>query len=182
MTSVPDRRVNRKAGFTLLEVVIVMAMIAILSSVAVVSMAFYIPSLRLKSAAQDINVQIQKARLEAIRTSQRCGVKFFHTIDGIMYAPVIWLEDNTNDEPDAGEKIIYRMEVSEEAPGLRAMRQYGGIRYNNAFGGDGVTFGDNKIVFNRRGMSDKSGSIYLYNARGQTRQVLVTLGGAVRVY
>lgn len=176
-----DRLVNRNAGFTLLEVIIAMALVAILSAISVLSLAFYIPGLRLKSAAQEINVQIQKARLEAIRTSRTCHVEFYRVIDGITYGPVVWVDDDDDSALDANE-IIFRVELVEGSPGVWEVRQYGGIRYNNAFGGDGATFAGNRLSFNQRGVSDKSGSVHLINARGQTRQILVTLGGAVRVF
>lgn len=172
---------SREAGFTLIEAIVVVALIAILSSVSALSLAFYVPNLRLKSAIQDVNIQIQRARLEAIRRNRSCNVEFHRTLDGVTYSPLIWVDENENGLLDPSE-IIFRMEVVEKSPGDWEVGQYAGILFNNAFGGNGVTFSGDNFSFNRRGVSDKSGSVYLRNARGRTRQLLVTLGGAVRVF
>jgi prepilin-type N-terminal cleavage/methylation domain-containing protein len=51
---------RREAGFTLLEVIVVMALIAVISSVSILSMAYYIPNVRLKSVAQDLDIQTRE--------------------------------------------------------------------------------------------------------------------------
>lgn len=197
----PDIFVNRKAGFTLLEVIVTMALVAILSSIAIFSIAFYIPDLRLKSATQDINIQIQKARLEAIRQNRRCYIEFFRTIDGQTFSPFIWMEfeDEDNDPSDAAvfepldgdadglvDQVVFSLAVT-MVDGQWELRDYRGIRFNAAFGGgDGVTFPllaapVKRYHINSRGISSDAGSIYLRNARGRAREILVTLGGATRL-
>jgi len=186
---------SREAGFTFFEVVVAMALIAILSAVTVLSMAFYIPNVRLKSAAQDFNIQIQKARLEAIRQSRSCYVEFFRTVDGETFSPFIWmeLEDEDNDSSDAAvyepidndadgivDTVVFRLPVS-LVDGQWELNSPRGIRFDAAYG-DGVTFAGNNFVINRRGISDKAGSIHLVNARGGTKEIVVTLGGAIRVF
>lgn len=184
----PDFYSRREAGFTLFEVVVVMALIAILSAVAVLSMAFYIPNLRLKSAAQDINLQIRKSRLEAIRRSERVAIRFYATdVSGTQkFGPIIWVDDNYDPGNPAhplletGERVLFRMPL-DESGGVPEVQQYKGIRFDNSYAGDGVTFQDNAFVLNSRGISNRSGSIHLYNARGRTKEVMVTLGGATRI-
>lgn len=177
----PDFRGRRQGGFSLFEVILVMALISILSAVSVLSFAYFIPGLRLKSAAQEINIQVQKARLEAIRTRQTCHVEFFRTVDGVLCGPVVWLDKDRDGTLDPGEKS-FCMELVEDFPGVRGVRSYGGIGFDNALGGDGVTFAGDRTAFNSRGVSTTAGSVRLINSRGQTKQLLVTLGGAVRVF
>ena len=183
---------RREGGFTLLEVIVTMALIAILSAVTVLTMAFYIPNLRLKSAAQDINIQIQKARLEAIRRSRVVAIKFFETdVSGVQkYGPIIWVDDNYDPLviplPEAGEEVLFRMPIDESGL-IRDIQSYRGVRFSNSHAGldsvsDGVTFLNNVFVLNSRGISNNAGSVHLYNARGRTKEVMVTLGGAVRVF
>ena len=115
------------AGFTLIEIVVTMGLLAILTGATIISLAFYIPNLRLKSAAQEINVQIQKSRLEAIRRGRSCHVEFFKVVGGVTCSPVIWLDENANGAMDAGEDF-YRLEVTEVSPGQWEFNRFKGVR------------------------------------------------------
>lgn len=187
-----DSIARRDAGFTLMEVIVVMTLITILSAVSIISLAFYIPNLHLKTAAQEINIQIQKARLEGIRRSKTIAVRFFVTdISGTQkYAPIIWVDDNKDNTLDAGEEVLFRMPANEFATNKWETVNIKNVRFNPDIDGDGlddaepdgVTFTNNQFSLNSRGISTQAGSIFLVNPRGGTRQVMVTLGGAVRVY
>ena len=175
---------RREAGFTLLEVIIAMVLIAILSAVTVLSMAFYIPNLRLKSVAQEINLQLRKARLEAIQQGRNCHVEFHKTVGGETFSPIIWVDKNNDDAMDVGE-VIFKIQVD---PGVWEFISYKGIRFDVGQGINGVSgftddlnVPDTSFMLNRRGLSDDDGVIYLLNARGSTKTIMVTLGGAVKV-
>ena len=73
-----------------------------------------------------------------------------------------------------------RMPIDDLGGSIYELNNYGGIRFDTTVAGDGVTFPDNSFVLNSRGISDRDGAIALVNARGGTRQIMVTLGGAVR--
>lgn len=185
-----------EAGVTMLEVIITMALIVIMSTIAGVSLAFFVPNYRLKSAVQDIDIQIRKARLEAIRQRRSCYVDFFKTVDGKVYSPFIWVELEKDSEgvyePVDGDadglvdQVVFRMPVS-IVDGEWELDDYSGIRFDAAFGNaDGVTFPSlaapvKRFSFTSRGISEESGSVYLRNARGRQRELLITLGGATRV-
>jgi type IV fimbrial biogenesis protein FimT len=174
---------RREAGFTLLEVIVVMALIAIVSAVAVLSMAFYIPNVRLKSATQEINIQLQKARLEAIRRGDKCHVEFHKTIGTKTYSPYMWLDSNNNDVLDTGEELYGLEVISKPAPHIWEFENFRGVRFDDGKGTNGIKdFFDKSFVINQRGLVDDAGSIHLRNARGGGRSILITLGGAVRVY
>jgi prepilin-type N-terminal cleavage/methylation domain-containing protein len=189
---------RREAGFTLLEVIVVMALIAIVSAVTVLSMAFYIPNVRLKSVAQDLDIQIQRARLEAIRRSRPVAIRFFTSdLTGTQkYGPIVWIDENYDPgniaHPllETGEEVLFRMSVNEVGADIWEMVATKGVRFNSDKDGDGltdadsdgVTFTDNNFVLNSRGISNKSGSIHLVNTRDKTKEIMVTLGGAVRIF
>lgn len=180
----------------MLEVVVTMALIVVVSTLGALSLAFFVPNFRLKSAIQDIDIQIRKARLEAIRQSRPCYIDFFKTVDGKVYSPFIWIElEKDNEgvyEPVDGDadglvdQMVFKMPVS-LVDGEWELDDYGGIRFDAAFGNaDGITFPYlaapvKRFRFNPRGISEESGSIYLRNARGRQRELLVTLGGATRI-
>lgn len=181
---------RREAGFTLLEVIVVMVVVTIISSVSILSMAFYIPNVRLKSVAQDLNIQIQRARLEAIRRSRPVAVRFFTPdLSGAQkYGPIIWIDENYDSANvahpllETGEEVLFRMPVNEVSANVWESVTTKGLRFNHAIDVDGVTFTNKNFVLNSRGISNKSGSIHLVNTRGKTKEIMVTLGGAVRVF
>lgn len=183
---------DNSSGFTLIEVLVVVTLIAIMSSIAIISLAFYIPNLQLKSTAQDINIQIQKARLEGIRRSKPVAVHFFATdVSGSQkYGPIIWIDEDLDSTLDAGEDVLFRMPVNEYATNRWAVVDDNHVYFNPDKDGDGIDDADtdgvslagNNFLFNSRGIANKSGSVFLVNSRGRTKQVMVTLGGAVRVF
>ncbi len=168
-----------------------MALIGILSAVAVLSMAFYIPNLRLKSVAQDFDIQIQRARLEAIRRSRHVAIGFFTSdLSGTQkFGPIIWVDENydpslaTHPLLEAGEEVLFRMPVNEVSANVWESVETRGVRFDVTVGDpDGVTFSGNNFVLNSRGISNKAGSIHLVNNRGKMKEIMVTLGGAVRIF
>lgn len=174
------RVLRRNDGYTLLEVIVVMAIIAILAGLATLSLAEFLPGLRLRRASQELQLQLQKARLEAVRRNRNCCVEFHKQVGGKRYAPIIWVEDDGDSVFEAGEEIVYRQEV---AGGTLELDGYGGIRFNPAQGGgDGVTFTGNAFRFDSRGLCRPAGgAIHLLNNKGREKIINVTLGGAVRI-
>ena len=69
-------RKDRNAGFTVMELMIVVAIIGILVSIATASMAEFVSSTRLRTAVHLMASRIRQARLLAITTSSACFVKF----------------------------------------------------------------------------------------------------------
>ena len=61
----------QKRGFTLIEVVVVMAVFAILLAIAVPSMSQFVTENRIKQAATDINMTLLNARSNAMRMDLR---------------------------------------------------------------------------------------------------------------
>lgn len=61
-------------GFTLIELMVTVAVLAIIVAIGVPSLQGFIASSRLRSASQDLWSSIQTARMEAIRRNQRVTV------------------------------------------------------------------------------------------------------------
>jgi type IV fimbrial biogenesis protein FimT len=143
--------IKKQAGFTLLEMSVVLAIIAILSAVAIPNILTWLPGYRAKSAADDLFGNLQLARTTAIKTHQPCTVTFSsgkYTID-----------------------VINRtVSFSQYSSDVR----YGGP------GGETYPSGG-KITFSTRGLPSLSGYIYLTNSNGTAFYRVGTLtSGVVR--
>lgn len=61
---------HSQKGFTLAEVMIVVAIIGILSAIALPAVINWLPNMRLQSAARDFHSDLQLAKLQAIKTNR----------------------------------------------------------------------------------------------------------------
>ena len=69
-------RLKRRPGFTIIELIITIAVFAILLGMAIPAINSWLPGYRLRSAARDIASNMQLARMRAISVNQNYGVDF----------------------------------------------------------------------------------------------------------
>jgi len=67
---------RKNYGFTLVELMVTIAIIAIVSAIAIPSYISWLPNYRLKSAVLDLEGNIQRTRLQAIKHNQTWAVLF----------------------------------------------------------------------------------------------------------
>jgi type IV fimbrial biogenesis protein FimT len=78
--------VNNKRGFSLLEMMIVVAMIAILSAVAVIAIKSNMPQYYLSGAARQVLTDLMLTRMKAVSENKEITVTYSsktYTIDGV---------------------------------------------------------------------------------------------------
>ena len=105
---------HKNSGFTLTELMVTIAIVAILASLAIPNFIAWLPNYRLRSGAEEIQSTLQFARITAIKRNATATVAF----------------DIANE--------TYRASVGGQA--IRGGRMPAGIDINSAFGGTSVQF------------------------------------------
>ena len=131
---------NRKsAGFTITEVLIVLAVIGIAAAIAVPTFKNIIPNWRAKAAASDLFGNLQLAKMAAVRQGTSCVITFSGNPDGGVPCQYhISLSNITVSLADYGSNVVFRGPVE-------------GSLYPR-FEGDPGGGGDWTLTFNSRGM------------------------------
>lgn len=180
-----NKRLNEQ-GFTLLEVLVAVAIVAVLAGVGAFYANRYLPVYRLREATRDMASTLQDARLESIKRGSPCVVSF--GTNGFDYISFV----------DINQDFVFNGADIQLDSKLLANYQY--VFWGKDPDGDGVddgvadplatavSFGGNTSVgFNNRGMSIilggglAMGSIQLENTQSRVRQIVVNAAGNVRM-
>lgn len=74
---------GNKRGFTLVEVMIVLAVIGIMAAIAVPNFMNWLPNMHTRAEARDLFSALQKAKMEAVRTNTTVNFEFVATAGGV---------------------------------------------------------------------------------------------------
>lgn len=145
-------------GFTLLELVIAIAIIGVLAAAAIPNFIDYLPRMRLKAASQDLISHMQFARLKAIRDNAPCRLQF---------EP----ETGRYSVLDANDLVCRTIDLADYPGILFGANTTVSIDANHTPPqSDGVSYLGNKAKFNANGTA-AAGTVYLKNSRGDTMAV-----------
>jgi type IV fimbrial biogenesis protein FimT len=169
-----------QCGFSLLELIVILSIIAILAALAVPNMSTWAANYRLNSAARDLVANLQHAKLEAVKRHTQCTITFNQPVASYDY--VVYVDTDSDLEYNA-EQILMQIRLSD----------YKGVEFNTAKGGgDGLTFPANdnfrpSVAFNTRGLPMNnaggfgSGSIYLKNSHNREKEIQISAAGSIKI-
>ncbi len=161
--------IGKNTGFTLIELMIAIALISILSIIAVPRFNDLIPRYRLKDAARNLQANMQKARLQAIKENNTVQIRFDNTISpGFYYFDTI--DDNTY---TAGE---FRVDLSTYKSNIDFGTGNSTLNWNNSSCSQASA-----ISFGTRGTATPA-SVYLQNGSATICYAITTsIAGNIKV-
>ena len=152
---------RKNSGFTLLEMMTVIGIMAVLGTIAIPNFLSWLPNHRLGSAARDILSAMQHARLVAVKENINVVVSFDLNHNNFLIFPDYDSDDNQDsDEPTLRGGLLPRGITLEE-----------------------VKFGaDDAFSFNSRGLASGSGgTIGIVNTRNIKTRIRVNRTGNSRI-
>lgn len=171
---------RKESGLTLAELMVTIAIIAILSAIAIPNMIGWVPKYRLQNAASDLRGELQATRMRAIRENRDYAI-FFDTANN-RYQVV---DSGTNRSYDGGGDDL-------TVKTINFSQYYSGVGYGNGNATTNATLGEgafppgfvsytgNAAVFLATGLIQGMGYVYLSNIRGDAMALgTPSLGGNI---
>jgi type IV fimbrial biogenesis protein FimT len=159
---------RKNTGFTFMEMMVVIAIIAITASIAIPNIIGWLPSHRLGTASRSILSVLQQARLRAVKENKFVTVQFD---TGNENYNVFWdngegAGGNPGDGLQNGTEKIFK---SEAMPA--------GIDLNS------TTFDDDSVCFSNRGLPDpaREDTVTIINSQNIERKIKVNQTGNSKI-
>ena len=150
---------KRQSGFTLIEMMIVIAVFAIVAAIAIPNFMSLLPGMRLNGAARQVMGDLMAARMNAVKQNNEFKV-FFNSPGANQYQI---LDDDDNDgTADTGEAIT--------TPAKNIQDNYPDVTVSST----------NNPIFFPRGTATGLPTVTLQNSSG-TKTVTVSIAGRVKI-
>ena len=158
-------------GFSLIELLIIIAIAAIIASIGIPAFSTWIPNYRLRNIAKELYADMYLARMKAIKENKKYKIIFatgsnesysLINADGVIEKTVIISSS------DSGDGISFGC-----GNATKSARKAGGPPPD-----DGISYTGNVATFNPRG-AGSSGYVYLNNVKGSSYSIGTLSSGVV---
>jgi type IV fimbrial biogenesis protein FimT len=151
--------VENSKGFSLIEVIVTVAVIGIIAAIAVPNMIGWRGERQLQGSARNFAADVQLARLKSIRESENVVVE----VDDLAGSYQIYLDTNRNQTFDVGEDVIRNVWCPV------------GVSINS------VTLPGNLTSLDPRGRSSTIGDVVFQNNAGTMKTISINILGSVSI-
>ena len=151
---------RKKSGFSLIALLMVVAIIAVVSAVTIPGILSWRSGAKLRGAAGNLKGDLEMAKVNAIKHNNFVAVKF----NGDAYE--VFVDTSGDGARDAGEALLKNRTLP------------AGVIFD--FTHPEWTFAGNVTKFNGRGTAD-NGTAILANLKGQERHIKISTLGRIRV-
>jgi len=163
---------NNNKGFTLIEMMVVIAIMTVLATLVLPDFLGLTQKSRLRKAARDVYSSMQTARMGAIQSGFGWDVRFRKNQDDVLIF---------NPGPDG---IMGGDGKKDDVKTFIELADYKNVKYGlGNFGpipdgkkpGDGISFGSNRVTFQSDGTANKAGTVYLTTDSGEEAYAISVL-------
>ena len=170
-----EKIMQKTSGFTLMELMVTIAIIAVASAIAVPNFMAWVPKYKLGGAARDVLGVLQGTRIQAVKGNSNYTLQF--NVANESY--VVFLDDGAGTPdttpadgiPDGmGDGIL---DATETIISQKTLSN--GINIAN------TTLAGNQVIFDTQGVASNAGTITITSANGESRQIILELAGSSRI-
>ena len=163
--------VEKSPGFTVVELLVTIAIIALVSAIAVPHFIGWLPDYRLRAAAHDLFSNFQKAKLTAVKRNVNTTVCFH----GSGY--VMFVDTDIDFEKDSVEETVTQVDW-EDYKSISV--NPAAITFDSSSGQPCIAFRPNGIPADNGG-GFASGTTPISNTNDRTIRVIISQAGHIRI-
>ncbi len=168
-------------GFSLAELMTVIAILGIITAIAIPGFIKWLPDYYLKSAARDLRASFQLARTTAIKTGALCTITFNQPVDGDTYDYVVFQDADNDLSLDSSETtdIVRKVKWTDYHSGISTNSN---DFTTNSDSLPAVGFRSNGIpIVNNNNFVAPEGTVSIKNTDNSEADIIMSSAGNVKV-